>query len=32
VERLVPQLLLEGLALGDISVVDDDAADARIVE
>ncbi len=32
VERLVPELLLEDLALRDVAVVDDDTADGRIVE
>ena len=32
VERLVAKLLLERLALGDVAVVDDDAADGRVVE
>ena len=32
VERLVTELLLEGLSLGDVPVVDDHTADGRIVE
>ena len=32
VERLVAELLLEGLSLGDVAIVDDDAADGRVVE
>ena len=32
VERLVAELLLERLPLGDVAVVDDDAADGRVVE
>ena len=32
VERLVAELVLEGILLGDVAVIDDHTADGRVVE